>query len=85
MVFISNMWRGIVQMNSGLQSIVVLSCLIAGFAALYYARGLTRNDYTGDGNATRKTLSIILYVIGMILLLLALVCLAAVFAQLIGL
>ncbi|MDN6016764.1 hypothetical protein [Bifidobacterium crudilactis] len=71
-------------MNSGLQSIVVLACLIAGFAALYYARGLTRTDYTGDGNATRKTMSIILYVIGVILLLLALICLAAVFAQLIG-
>lgn len=84
MVFIGNMWRGIVQMNSGLQSIVVLACLIAGFAALYYARGLTRTDYTGDGNAARKTMSIILYVIGVILLLLALICLAAVFAQLIG-
>ncbi|MCI1832640.1 MAG: hypothetical protein LKI77_06860 [Bifidobacterium sp.] len=83
MDFIVNTWQWLVDMNSGLQSVLVLVAIVAAFALAYVARGM-QNNYDAEPSAARNAMAVALYVIAVLLAIIALVALAAVFAQLIG-
>lgn len=78
-------WHWLVALNGAAQSALVLVMLVTAFALAYYARGLQRPDFSGEGPGGKTLIATLVYIVGVICALIALAALAAVLAQLIGL